>query len=140
MTVVHLSKLAVGIRDVAQLREVQAARAAIEGVLRHRTRMAPKRAAELTAGGSIFWVIAGTMLTRQRVLAVEPARRDDGAACVALVLDPLLVSVLPRAMRPFQGWRYLEFRDAPPDLSHAGAGAAELPEALIRELQALALL
>ena len=42
--------------------------------------------------------------------------------------------VLPRPYRPFQGWRYLAPKDAPPDLGGAG-DVAEMPEALRRELE-----
>ena len=41
-------------------------------------------------------------------------------------------------MRPFQGWRYFQPKDAPPDLGASGAG--EMPEELRRELGELGLL
>jgi len=45
-------------------------------------------------------------------------------------------------MRPFQGWRYLDPKDAPPDLgqSAGGDGIADLPPHLRRELAELALI
>ena len=46
-----------------------------------------------------------------------------------------------RPCRPFQGWRYLEAKDAPSDLSReAAAGIADMPEAMRRELAQLGLL
>jgi hypothetical protein len=139
---VHLSKLAVGIRDPAHLAIVQGERLRQEGTLRHRTRMAPRRADELVEGGSIYWVIAGTMLARQRVVAVESAQRDDGTACAALHLDTALMAVAPRLVRAFQGWRYLETADAPPDVASLAMpqGAGALPEAMMHELRLLALI
>ena len=137
---VHLSKLSVGIRDLSHLRAMQASRLKVDGVLLHRTRLGPKRVAELTAGGSIYWIIAGAMLARQHVLAVEPTVREDGRAAVALILDALLVPVTPRAVRPFQGWRYLEAPDAPADLLDSPFDLDAMPDALQRELRALALL
>ena len=77
----HLAKLAVGVRDIAHLRTLQAARAAAAPPLRHHTRSVPRRAAEITAGGSIYWVVAGAMVVRQRVLDVVEDRWDDGARC-----------------------------------------------------------
>jgi hypothetical protein len=138
----HIAKLAVGIGDLADLRAVQARRAATDPPLRHRTRNFPRRAAEVVDGGSIYWVIGGVMAVRQQILAIRRDRWDDGSACAALLLEPTLVSVLPRPTRPFQGWRYLAADHAPPDLASAQAvpGEAELPSALRRELRLLGLL
>ena len=40
----------------------------------------------------------------------------------------------------FQGWRYLEDKEAPRDLSRAAPGAARMPETMRRELRELGLL
>lgn len=138
----HLVKLSVGTRDIHDLAEWQAARAVSHPPLRHRTRMAPRRAAEIIDGGSIYWVITGVVLVRQRILDIRPDTMDDGSACTALVLDPRLVQVEARPMRAFQGWRYLAPEDAPPDLATGGParGEAAMPPALRRELAALCLL
>jgi hypothetical protein len=138
----HLTKLAVGVRDIAHLRELQADRAATNPPLRHRTRNFPRRATEVVDGGSIYWVISGSMLARQRILDVIYDHWDDGSACAGLVLDPMLVPLAGRPTKPFQGWRYLAAPDAPPDLASAprAAGEAALPATLRRELQALCLL
>ncbi len=138
----HIAKLAVGIRDIAHLREVQAARLLGNPPLRHQTRNFPRRAEEVTDGGSIYWVIAGVMQARQLVLEVTEGAWDDGTRCAALLLDPGLVAVAPRATRPFQGWRYLQADDAPPDLSSLAQaeGEAMLPPHMRQELRALGLL
>jgi len=138
----HIAKLAVGIRDIAHLREVQARRAAQAPPLRHHTRNFPRRAAEITGGGSIYWVIAGAMLVRQRVLDVVEDRWDDESRCAGLVLDPTLVPVEGRPTKAFQGWRYLAQADAPADVSVHGpvCGADGLPEELRRHLQVLCLI
>ena len=142
----HLMKLAVGVRDIDHLRSLQAERAARMPPLRHRTRNFPRRAAEVTDGGSIYWVVAGFMAVRQPVLDVIEDHWDDGSACAALILDPGLVPLAGRPVKPFQGWRYLAAGDAPPDLAALRPGADEaigvaaLPPALRRELQVLCLL
>lgn len=128
-----------GVRDVAHLTALQQARAETSPPLRHLTRNFPKRAEELADSGSIYWVITGTILLRQRVLAVERATERDGSPCAALILDPALVPVEPRPMRAFQGWRYLNPQDAPADLT-AASTSADMPEALRRQLAALGLL
>ncbi len=106
----------------------------------HRTRMVPKRAEELTDGGSLFWVIRGEIAFRQRIRDVRPFRDKDGVGRCALVLDPKVVLVAPRPFRAFQGWRYLAVKDAPRDLAKAAPGAAAMPEKLRRELSQLGLM
>jgi hypothetical protein len=132
----------VGVRDFAHLAEIQAARALRDPPLRHQTRNMPKRAAEICAGGSIYWVINRAVQARQLVTDIVQDSWDDGSKCAGLVLDPQLVRVAARAMKPFQGWRYLAPADAPPDLTAAGgiSGIDELPEAVRLALTHLALL
>ncbi len=135
----HIMKLAVGIRDPAQLRQVQGHRIAHDPPLRHLTRHMPRRAAEVSGAGSLYWVIAGIMLVRQPVLDIVPAERADGTACAAILLAPELVPVAGRPVKAFQGWRYFKPEDAPPDLV-AGMPGADLPPALAQELRSLGLL
>jgi hypothetical protein len=138
----HLTKLAVGIRDIAHLREVQAERTDSGQELRHRTRNSPRRRDELLDGGSMYWVIGGATVVRQRLRDVVADRWDDGTECAALILDATLIPVEARQTRPFQGWRYLDEAAAPPDLGarRDAQGLDELPPRLLRELRALCLL
>ncbi len=138
----HLTKLAVGVRDADHLRELQAERIRAHARLWHRTRNFPRRRAEVLDGGSMYWVIAGTMLARQRIVDIVEDQRDDQTPCTSLILDPELVSLVGRPTRPFQGWRYLEPEAAPPDMTAFGAimGLESLPAALRHELRALCLL
>jgi hypothetical protein len=135
---IHLVKLAVGVRDVSHLRAIQAARAKSDPPLRHRTRTAPKRADEVCDGGSIYWVIQGALCVRQRIRQIIPDTMQDGSACAGLVLGRKLVRVAARPMRPFQGWRYLDPGEAPPDI--ANGSDQGLPPALSAELRELGLL
>jgi len=138
----HLMKLAVGVRDIAHLAELQAARAKILPPLRHRTRSFPRRAEEILQGGSMYWVIAGAMVVRQPIVDIIEDRRDDGSACTGIVLEPRLVPVAGRLMKPFQGWRYLAASDAPDDIAGSKTlrGAQSLPPELARALRELCLL
>jgi hypothetical protein len=52
-----------------------------------------------------------------------------------VTLDAQVVRVAPTPRRAFQGWRYLEARDAPDDL--AQDLAADLPDDLARQLREL---
>jgi hypothetical protein len=106
----------------------------------HITRMTPKRDDELLAGGSLYWVIKGQIACREKLVAIEPFRDKAGVGRCRLVLEPKVIPVLPRPMRPFQGWRYLSAQDAPKDLGKSGASIAAMPEKLRRELRELGLL
>ncbi len=142
----HLIKLCVGCDSVRDLqdwikqRRKEKRRRGEKSEHIHRTRMVPKRAAELTDGGSLFWVIRGEIACRQRIRAVRPFRDKDGIGRCGLVLDPKVVLVAPRPFRAFQGWRYLAAKDAPRDLAKAAPGAAAMPEKLRRELSQLGLM
>jgi len=138
----HLTKLAVGVRDIDHLRELQAERAQRTPPLRHRTRNFPRRHQEVVDGGSMYWVIGGSMLVRQRIVDIVEDRRDDGSACTGLVLDPKLVPLTGRPPKPFQGWRYLRPDEAPRDLvlGRRARGVDSLPPELRHELQVLCLL
>lgn len=104
----------------------------------HTTRMIPKRIDELTANGSLYWVMKGGVRCRQRILDIRPFRDNEGISRCRLVLEPTVVMTewLPR--RPFQGWRYLLQEDVPADVSDSGTG--ELPDTLRQELAELGLL
>lgn len=139
----HLIKLSVGPKDVAQLATLQQERLRTDPPLRAWTRVFPKRGREVTAGGSIYWVVAGFVRVRQRILDIREEAWDDGTPCAALVLDPALVPVEARPVKPFQGWRYLRPEEAPPDLAQdrpAARGLDRLPPRLRRELAELCLI
>jgi len=142
----HLIKLSVGTESVADLEDwiqqkLKAQKKRGKKPERiHTTRMVPKRADELTSGGSIFWVIRGQIMCRERILDIRPFTDKDGIHRCRLVLDPKCVLVEPRPRSAFQGWRYLEDREAPRDLSRAAPGAARMPEQMRRELRDLGLL
>jgi hypothetical protein len=140
----HLVKLCVGCDSIAELAGWQARRATTDPPLRHQTRNTPRRAGEIVGHGSLYWVIGGAILVRQRIADIISDRWDDGTPCAGLVLDGTLVPTEPRVMRPFQGWRYLEPADAPPDrrtgLAEAQEPFGEMPAAMRRDLRALGLL
>lgn len=124
----HMIKLCVGVSDVDWLEK----RAAGGQPLIVHTRMTPKRAAEIEDGGSIYWVMKGSVTCRMPI--VDISTRGEGKASMCLIkLSPEVVRTAPQARRPFQGWRYLEPKDAPPDLSSLDAG--DMPEALAKQLR-----
>src|SRR3981189_3745438 len=142
----HLIKLAVGCDSVKELKGWVAERmktAKQKGLARHHihiTRMTPKRDEELLAGGSLYWVIRGESAAGKKIMGIEPCRGRDGIGRCRLVMQPRVIAVSPRPMRPFQGWRYFMQDAAPPALGKAPASVAAMPEPLRRELRDLGLL
>jgi hypothetical protein len=142
----HLIKLCVGCVSVSDLQDWirqklnERKKRGLSREHMHRTRMVPKRLEELLDGGSLYWVIRGAVMCRQRLIDVRPFTDKDGISRCHLVLEPKLTPVEPRPWRAFQGWRYLEPKDAPRDLDRVAPGARSMPEALRRELRELGLL
>ena len=143
---VHLVKLCVGCDSIEDLAAWQKKRLADQRrkgvkkpVLRHVTRNTPKRGAELIDGGSIYWVIKGVIRVRQRIVDMKAVVSDGEPHC-ALILDRKLVRVVPRGMRAFQGWRYLEASAAPADLGERKDGLVDMPPQMVDELRELGLL
>lgn len=137
----NLIKLCVGIATYEELVAWQKYRQKKDGVLRHITRMTPRRSEELLNGGSIYWVIKGLIQARQRLLELRPMTDSEGVAHCALIMDPKLVRIQMHPRRPFQGWRYLKPEEAPRDLGKSkAAGKHEMPSEMRAELMALGLL
>jgi hypothetical protein len=142
----HLIKLCVGCDSIQDLEEWIEENRILNRRLRrvyeqtHTTRMVPKRAGEIVEGGSLFWVIRGQIACRQRLLEIRPFTDSDGIGRCHLVLEPVVTPVEPRPFRPFQGWRYMEAKDAPRDLGLGTQDIRQMPEALRRELAELGLI
>jgi len=142
----HLIKLCVGAASIEDLEDWQKARAAEQKKagetprVFHTTFQTPKRVGDLLAGGSLYWVIKGIVQVRQRLVGFEEGTKADGSRCCLILLDKALVPVRPVPRRAFQGWRYLDATDAPPDLGRGDKQIAELPPQMRRELVELGLL
>ena len=136
---VHLVKLCVGVSEIAELAKWQDLRMRQQKRIFHVTRMVPRRADEIISAGSLYWVIRAMIMVRQRITDIEVFKDEDGIGRCRLIFDPELVPVRPAPRRAFQGWRYLDTADAPPDLPK-GSGQGEVPEAMRSELAELGLL
>jgi len=104
----------------------------------HVTRMTPKRGDELLDGGSIYWVIKGQIAVRTRLLELRPMIKNGVPHC-GLVYEPKFIPTLRRGRSAFQGWRYFNGADAPPDARDIKGGKG-MPEKLKVELAELGLL
>lgn len=136
----HLVKLCVGADSVEDQLQWQSRRSAerlaagLDPRPRHVTRMWPRRAEELLRGGSLYWVIRGVIRARQRIAELQEVTGEDGIRRCAIVFEPPLVPTAPRPRRAFQGWRYLDADDAPPDIGTAPGDEPDLPPGMREEL------
>ena len=99
----------------------------------------PKRIGAGVTEASLYWVMKSQILCRQRIQEIRPFTDGEGISRCNLILEPVVHPVRPRPMKPFQGWRYLDAKDAPPDMSALGAHA-DMPDHLRRKLAGLGLL
>ncbi|MFI4949649.1 MAG: DUF1489 domain-containing protein [Caulobacterales bacterium] len=128
----HMIKLCVGSASVEELLDWRRTHDDAGAPWIMRTRQTPKRAQEMVDGGSLYRVFRGVILCRQAIVAVNTVGEGIAARC-EVTLDPTPVRVAPTPRRAFQGWRYLEPKDAPPDLSLEAFG--DIPTELARQLR-----
>lgn len=135
----NLIKLCVGVSEIDELgqwiRDCKAGRDSLD----HTTRMFPARKDELLDGGSLYWVIRGLILCRQPIADLVAVKGKDGISRCRIEFKPKIIPVRPTPRRAFQGWRYFDAADAPPDLPK-GAAAKGLSQKMRRELSELGLL
>ena len=135
----NILKLCVGVGEIEELeswvRDCRAGRDTLD----HVTRSFPKRREEIVPGGSLYWVIRGMILCRQPIAGLEAVTGADGIERCRIVFKPKIIAVRPAPRRAFQGWRYLEVADAPPDLPRT-ARAEGISGKMRRELAELGLL
>ncbi|MEZ5799069.1 MAG: DUF1489 domain-containing protein [Paracoccaceae bacterium] len=136
MSKLHILKLCVGAESVEDLEHWQESQQGRwpQGRAVHVTRMWPKREAEVLDGGSLYWVIKGVVLCRQRLVGLERVEGADGITRCALVMDREVIRTEAAPRRPFQGWRSLAPEDAPRDLPRGRASDDALPPELARAL------
>lgn len=136
----NLLKLCVGADTLEGQREWcvyrlrQMREAGEEEMLFHTTRMVPKRIDELLDDGALYWVIKGNVQLRQKLLDIRPFTDDQGIRRCKLMLSSDLEATEWQPRRAFQGWRYLEGKDAPPLLDETSAAVPPLLRAELAEL------
>lgn len=133
----NMTKIAYRSESPATLRrwlESHADEKATNGEARLTTRYLPKRHAEML-GGSLFWIHSKKIVGRSPLIGFM----DNGEGRQWIRLEPRLIAVRPVPRRAHQGWRYLEEKDAPPDLGDGAAGAETMPAEMLGELSDLGL-
>lgn len=129
---INLAKLCVGVESVDDLSSRIDARQSTETL--HITRMWPKKESELLNGGSLYWVIKGVILARQRIISLDEQIGQDGIRRCGIRMDAELFRTEAAPRRPFQGWRYLAPKDSPSDLKMSRIDEDQLPPGLMAEL------
>ncbi|PTQ70800.1 DUF1489 family protein [Celeribacter persicus] len=129
---INLVKLCVGVDSFEELEAY--VDAAPKGVRGHTTRMWPKQEEKLLRGGSLYWVIKGSIQARQKIVALEEVIGEDGVRRCRIQLSAPLIRTQNALRRPFQGWRYLQPEDAPADLPQGRANEPDLPPELAQAL------
>lgn len=130
----NLTKIAFGAENPAHLRQRLEAYAS-EGEVRLTTRYLPKRHEEM-AGGSLYWIIKHALIGRSPLIGFM----DNGQGRTWIRIQPILIPVRSIPKRAHQGWRYLDEKDAPPDLGSGEADARDhMPPQMLGELMKMGL-
>ena len=143
---INLIKLCVGINSVSELEIKQKKISFSDETLNssdftyHVTRMFPQKEKELLSGGSLYWVIKGQVLARQKIKNLKKIKDENKKNKCLIILERkiILTKNLPR--KPFQGWRYLKPNDAPEDIAIFDKSQKEIPHKLQIELYKLGIL
>jgi hypothetical protein len=130
----NMTKIAFGAESSKHLRE-RLATYTEAGEVRLTTRYLPKRVGEM-AGGSLYWIHAHTIIGRSPILGFM----ENGTGRYWIRLEPRLIPVRSKPKRAHQGWRYLEAKDAPPDMDSVDAdGRDEMPSKMLGDLMKMGL-
>ena len=143
---VHLLKLCVGVETVQELADWQSER--LKRLKRerkrvelcHRTLQTPKRRDEVLDGGSLYWVIKGFVLVRQRVLDLRPDTKEDGTACCGIVLERALVTTRAAPAPRLPGLALSRGGRRAADIRGFEEDADEMPPAMREDLRELSLI
>jgi hypothetical protein len=130
----NMTRIAFGADSPAHLRARLEAYAE-GGEVRLTTRYMPKRHEEM-AGGSLYWILNHSLIGRSPLIGFM----DNGQGRIWIRIRPELIPVRGVPKRAHQGWRYLEAKDAPPDLGDTDAdGRDHMPPKMLGELMKMGL-
>ena len=148
--VMHMKKLCVGVSTMDQLIESNIRRSEPDhpktgdDFIYITTRSRPQQWKAMVEGGSLYWIIDRRLSCRQEIIDFREGNKQDGTPAWHIDLKAEVIPVEMSWHRPFQGWRYLDPKVAPRDVSHHFGAANhlddEFPHALRRELTILGLL
>ena len=125
---IHIVKLCVGAESLDDLLRWEAERGEISYI---HTRNRPTRFEELLDGGSLYWVIKGSILCRREIVSFD-AGDDKENPHWRIGLNTRHIATEAQPRRPFQGWRYLKPADAPRDIS---GDTHDMPPDMVKALK-----
>ena len=106
----------------------------------------PARVDDLLNGGSVYWIIKKHIACRQEIMdfvELPPEKKNEEGTekpAYLILCDPKLICTENIPKRPFQGWRYLDPKDAPKDLGAFDETEDRPPPEMEKELSELGLL
>lgn len=140
----HIIKLVVGLDDLASYADWQSRDLYdFEGGKANamHTRNWPRQQAELLEGGSAYRVIKGRIVCRQRIIGFQEGHDAEYGTHCMIMLDPEIIQTVALTHRPFQGWRYLQQKDAPKDRGiYHPSNDDSVPAAMEADLREMGLL
>jgi len=84
-------------------------------------------------------VVRGVIRCRQELVGFdEDFDKEEAHKYCRIKVKRTIIPTAPRACRAFQGWRYFDPTDVPPDLSKGDTG--DMPKEMADELKRLGLL
>lgn len=129
----NMTRVAFGADDLTHLRQ-RLESFAQNGEVRLTTRYLPKRHAEM-AGGSLYWIIKHALVARSPLIGFMD--NGEGRTWIRIRPEAILIRATPK--RAHQGWRYLEAKDAPPDLGEGERAGDQIPSKMLGELMRMGL-
>ena len=140
----NLLKPALRAKDIITLREKQSAfYTSYDGIICYPvwTSRRPTRMKELLNGGSVYWIINKFIRCRQDIVGYEVLETDpDEKPQYLIYSDATLIETQPIERKPFQGWRYLEASNTPPDIGAVSANDSLPPDDMADALREAGLL
>ncbi len=142
---IHLIKLVVGVDSLDDFARRQAQEIeTFEGrdAVACWTRFQPKKAQEiLDSQGSIYRVIKNRIVCRLPILGFDMVEVSGEGTFCKIMQSPGIIQTVSVPRKPFQGWRYLEAKDAPKDRGAYHVGDADpIPAEMEADLRAMGLI
>lgn len=141
----HLIKLVVGVDSLEDFARRQTSEIEVfegQDAVACWTRFQPKKAQEIIeSGGSIYRVIKNRIVCRLPILGFDMVEVEGEGTFCKIMQSPKIIQTVSVPRKPFQGWRYLEQKDAPKDRGvYDSANDDSIPPDMEADLRAMGLI